>query len=1097
MPLATAAVGIGKQVVTHAARTWLGARRARVERDAELIDLVRISVPDHFWQRRLVRQLEELADQIAERMRPIYEHEFRGVADNERVAALLAVVDALEAADLTDDTLFAVDVDARKLARLVRKRVPVRRVGLAEPAERLYDAVLDESCMALVQVVKHLPAFEPRALTELLGRFSQVAEDIAEVLHRLPRTTLDAPGGSEHDEEFRARYLAHVSETLDELEQFGIDVRRYKPRTLVSVAYLSLQVSTDPDRRSHGDRPDERWFMDGRRTATGGGSSSLRAEAALAERPRTLLRGDAGSGKTTLLQWLAVTAARSGFSGPLADWNGSVPFLVRLRSYADQSLPRPEQFLAGVADPLVDVLPEGWVHRQLSTGRALLLVDGVDELVPAQRPAVRRWLRALLTEYPQLRVVVTSRPGAADRSWLAGEGFAPVLLERMSPLDVAAFCRRWHDAMREAAQRRAVTLPCRADELPEYERALLRQLDGRRHLRGLASSPLLCAMLCALNLDRRQQLPPDRMALYRDALALLLERRDAEREVPASRTVVLDAGSKLALLQHVAWRLNLAGRAELARDDVLEMVARAVARMPNVDYSAQDVLQHLLDRSGVIREPVLGRVDFVHRTFQEYLAAKEATEDQAAGALVTRAHLDQWWETIVMAVGHATPERRAALLGGVLNRADTEPRHCRRLRLLAAACLDTAQVVDPEVTSRVEAAVDELVPPRGQNETRSLALAGGRVLRRLPATLDGLSDASAAASVKTAALVGGPEALRLLARWASDTRAAVQRVLAQVWRYFDPADYAKAVLRDAPLVGGKITIELVEHIPHLRTLQHLRDVSLDLSDSGTVDDLVFLRDAPAATTQLAVKVSRPVDLSPLAHCPALENLKVSGGNISGGLEILATLPKLELLFIQPPVGGQDLSFLADCSALISVALSGCTEMSDPSALVSASNLEYVHLYDAKRLRNLGALTGLPDLRWLAISDAPLANGLAAVTPVLDQLKDLIVLWVPTVTSLDALTGRALEYFVLDDCPVTDLGPLGMLQSLTQVELRRLPNLNLAPLASLPQLHKLTLKDMNEPVDLSPFSQTDHRLQIELRNTRTVGEPGPLVKVRRR
>ncbi len=503
--MAAAASAIGKQVVTHAVRTWFSARRECGQRGAELIELVRIGVPDHFKQRKLVRQLEDLADQIAERLRPVYEHDFRDLPESERAAALQAVVDALEGADLTDATLFAVDVDARKLARLVRRRVPVRRAGLAKPAERLYDAVLDESCMALVQVVKHLPAFEPRALAELLGRFSHVVDGIAEVLHRLPRTTLDAPQGTERDEEFRARYLAHVSETLDELEQFGIDVRRYRPRTLVSVAYLSLQVSTDRTRRGHGDRPDERWFADGRRTAPG--SSSLRAEAALAEGPRTLLRGDAGSGKTTLLQWLAVTAARSGFSGPLVDWNGCVPFLVRLRSYADRPLPRPEQLLAGVADPLVDLLPPGWVHRQLRTGRALLLVDGVDELVPAQRAAVRTWLRGLLAEYPQLRVVVTSRPGAADRGWLAGEGFAPVLLERMSPLDVAAFCRRWHDALRDAAQRSAVVLPCRVDELREYERALLRQLDGRRHLRGLATSPLLCAMLCALNLDRRQQLP--------------------------------------------------------------------------------------------------------------------------------------------------------------------------------------------------------------------------------------------------------------------------------------------------------------------------------------------------------------------------------------------------------------------------------------------------------------------------------------------------------------------------------------------------------------------------------------------------------------
>jgi NACHT domain len=517
MIVETAASAIGKQIMTHAVGTWLGARRERDQRSAELVDLVRFGVRDHFAQRKLARQLEELADQIAERLRPVYEHDFRDLPENERAAALLAVVDALQAADLTDETLFAADVDARKLARLVRARVPVRTAALAEPAEQLYEAVLDESCMALVQVVKHLPVFTPRALAELLGRFSQVVDGITEVLHRLPRTTLDAPRGSADDAEFRDRYLAHVSETLDELEQFGIDVRHYRPRTLVSVAYLSLQVSTGRDGRGRRARLDEHWSADGYRTVPG--SASLRAEAALADSPRTLLRGDAGSGKTTLLQWLAVTAARSGFSGPLAEWNGSVPFLVRLRSYADRALPRPDELLTGVAGPLIDLLPPAWAHRQLSSGRALLLVDGVDELIHAQRRAVRTWLRGLLAEYPALRAVVTSRPGAAERGWLSAEGFAAVLLERMSPLDVAAFCRRWHDAMRDAAQRRAVTLPCRVDELPEYERALLRQLDARRHLRGLSSSPLLCAMLCALNLDRRQQLPPDRMTLYHDALA--------------------------------------------------------------------------------------------------------------------------------------------------------------------------------------------------------------------------------------------------------------------------------------------------------------------------------------------------------------------------------------------------------------------------------------------------------------------------------------------------------------------------------------------------------------------------------------------------
>jgi hypothetical protein len=50
---------------------------------------------------------------------------------------------------------------------------------------------------------------------------------------------------------------------------------------------------------------------------------------------------------------------------------------------------------------------------------------------------------------------------------------------------------------------------------------------------------------------------------------------------------------------------------------------------------------------------------------------------------------------------------------------------------------------------------------------------------------------------------------------------------------------------------------------------------------------------------------------------------------------------------------------------------------------------------------------------------------------------------------------------------------------------------------LPHLRDLTLTDMDESVDLYPLAQVDHRLRVELENTPTVGDPGPLVKVRRR
>jgi hypothetical protein len=106
-----------------------------------------------------------------------------------------------------------------------------------------------------------------------------------------------------------------------------------------------------------------------------------------------------------------------------------------------------------------------------------------------------------------------------------------------------------------------------------------------------------------------------------------------------------------------------------------------------------------------------------------------------------------------------------------------------------------------------------------------------------------------------------------------------------------------------------------------------------------------------------------------------------------------------------------------------------------------------------------------------------------VAPVLDQLTDLFVWSMPTVTSLDVLAGTALEYLNLYDCQIIDLEPWGAMPSLAHVTLRQFPSLTLGPLALLPHLRDLTLTDMDEPVDLYPLAQVDHRLRVELENTR--------------
>jgi hypothetical protein len=48
----------------------------------------------------------------------------------------------------------------------------------------------------------------------------------------------------------------------------------------------------------------------------------------------------------------------------------------------------------------------------------------------------------------------------------------------------------------------------------------------------------------------------------------------------------------------------------------------------------------------------------VHRTFQEYLTAREAADRADIGMLVEKAHRESWRDVVVMAVGHANANAR-------------------------------------------------------------------------------------------------------------------------------------------------------------------------------------------------------------------------------------------------------------------------------------------------------------------------------------------------------------------------------------------------------------------------------------------------------
>jgi hypothetical protein len=302
---------------------------------------------------------------------------------------------------------------------MARQIAPFRR-DLPADSEAFFEALLRTVCLHIINHLTQRSTFVARTLVEQSRRLEHLVRATDLLVERIPPQ-------SSADLLFEEKYGRHIVRRHGQLTIHGVDLDERWP---LDDAYLSLKTT---ERASHPALEDEPVRMAG---------PPQRAERALADHERVLLRGVAGSGKTTLVQWLAVVTAQQRVGDGLFQLLGRVPFVLPLRTLTrgGQPLPAPADFLSAISCPHTP--PDGWVERVLTAGRGLLLVDGIDEVPEEERTDARRWLRELLGAFPGNVWLVTARPSAVREDWLAGDDFTDLTLSPMGPDDVAAFVHR-------------------------------------------------------------------------------------------------------------------------------------------------------------------------------------------------------------------------------------------------------------------------------------------------------------------------------------------------------------------------------------------------------------------------------------------------------------------------------------------------------------------------------------------------------------------------------------------------------------------------------------------------------------------------------
>ncbi|MFD8714908.1 NACHT domain-containing protein [Streptomyces anulatus] len=702
-------------------------------------------------------------------------------------------------------------------------------------------------------------------------------------------------GSFPRDLRYEAEYAQALGVAYRRTKIFGLDeLSRHDAEWDLDTAYLSLEAQAQTQDRVQ-DRAQAQDRVAPGPPAAHAPPLPQRIDALLADRPRVLLRGEAGAGKTTLLWWLAAHASARTLSDALAPLNGLIPFVVPLRTLRARggTFPGPAE-LSSAAGLVIDAAPEGWAGRVLASGRALLLVDGLDEVPPEEREQAHFWLAQLLDRYPDTRCVATVRPLAVEPDWLRSEGFGELRLLPMRNEDIQAFVASWHRAARLSEEDDA-------DRLDELGRDLSRQFDQNPTLGDLARTPLLCAVICALHRRRDGFLPETRWQLYRSALELLVGHRDRRRRIGNPEGIELDVEEATQLLQRIAVWLVREGQSEFTRGQALRQLGRALAGMDRVRAQGppERILTHLLNRSGLLQERADATYQFIHRTFQDYLAAKELVEDDHLNELLRHADEEPWQDVVLLAAGHCGRRELAVLVEGLLDAGLThEEGTIDRvgLHVLAALCAQHAAWLDGGVRERVRAGTAALFPPTDGDQVDVLAGLGEAALEFLPAPgRRRPGDHGAEHVADLIAAIGGAAAVPYAESWLLAHPDLSMR-FAYEWESFPPEEYAIEVLARCDLAAVFLIVSDRRRLAALRHLPDFQYLRLEV-------------DAPEAEIRAALEGKRPV------HLVLDDNASLTGLSC-----LLPVAPTLRYLKIDSCPGIRDLTALGELTALTTLCL---------------------------------------------------------------------------------------------------------------------------------------------------------------------------------
>lgn len=350
-----------------------------------------------------------------------------------------------------------------------------------------------------------------------------------------------------------------------------------------------------------------------------------------------------------------------------------------------------------------------FMQKKLARGSCLVILDGLDEVSdPAIRQKVHEAIKVCIRDHRgeqatsssivrQNRFLITSRVAGYDQA--AFPDYPHVTIAELADEQIQDFLPRWSRANICRARRISVQEGIHDTgikrEVAQRTQALQAAFNENPAVKELAENPLLLTLLVVMQ-QNSIVLPQRRVELYDVVTRTLLENRNLAKEIEPIPPI-----TALKRLGPLAFQMQAENNSFAQERDVMDAMVQIIRDEGGTDEAirreATGFLKRIRERGGLFVQRSGDYFGFMHRTFQEYFAARyilnniKVDEGHWINELVTRAsRLDAVWrEPFLLAVAYQSNENEVIankILSAFLAQVPAEPLPQHVTHLLLAAC---------------------------------------------------------------------------------------------------------------------------------------------------------------------------------------------------------------------------------------------------------------------------------------------------------------------------------------------------------------------------------------------------------------------------